>query len=150
MLWRRSNGENSRVMNENRNPLDSLSSAIGEYLSLRTDDFKKSVVEGLSIGFSRVLSILVLMMLLLVVLGVFAFAFVVLLGETMGTMSAAAFIVGGVYLIAFAVLFFLRKRLFLKMFTGLFTGILDSGTSSDKWKTLALVAVRYLRGLVGD
>ena len=150
MLWRRSNGESRRVMNDNRNPLDSLSSAIGEYLSLRTDDFNKSVVEGLSVGFSRVLSILVLMMLLLVVLGVFAFAFVVLLGETMGSMSAAAFIVGGVYLIAFAVLFFLRKRLFLKMFTGLFTGILDSGTSSDKWKTLALVAVRYLRGLVGD
>ena len=150
MLWRRSNGESRRVMNDNRNPLDSLSSAIGEYLSLRTDDFKKNVVTGLSTGFSRVLSILVLMMLLLVVLGVFAFAFVVLLGETMGSMSAAAFIVGGVYLIAFAVLFFLRKRLFLKMFTGLFTGILDSGTSSDKWKTLALVAVRYLRGLVGD
>lgn len=137
-------------MNDNRNPLDSLSSAIGEYLSLRTDDFKKSVVEGLSVGFSRVLSILVLMMLLLVLLGVFAFAFVVLLGETMGSMSAAAFIVGGVYLIAFAVLFFLRKHLFLKMFTGLFTGILDSGTSSDKWKTLALVVVRYLRGLIVD
>lgn len=150
MLWRRSNGESRRVMNDNRNPLDSLSSAIGEYLSLRTDDFKKSVVEGLSVGFSRVLSILVLMMLLLVLLGVFAFSFVVLLGETMGSMSAAAFIVGGVYLIAFAVLFFLRKHLFLKMFTGLFTGILDSGTSSDKWKTLALVAVRYLRGLIGD
>lgn len=150
MLWRRSNGESRRVMNDNRNPLDSLSSAIGEYLSLRTDDFKKSVVEGLSVGFSRVLSILVLMMLLLVLLGVFAFAFVVLLGETMGSMSAAAFIVGGVYLIAFAVLFFLRKRLFLKMFTGLFTGILDSGTSSDKWKTLALVVVRYLRGLIVD
>ena len=137
-------------MDDNRNPLDSLSSAIGEYLSLRTDDFKKSVVEGLSVGFSRVLSILVLMMLLLVLLGVLAFAFVVLLGETMGSMSAAAFIVGGVYLIAFAVLFFLRKHLFLKMFTGLFTGILDSGTSSDKWKTLALVVVRYLRGLIVD
>ena len=137
-------------MNDNRNPLDSLSSAIGEYLSLRTDDFKKSVVEGRSVGFSRVLSILVLMMLLLVLLGVFAFAFVVLLGETMGSMSEAAFIVGGVYLIAFAVLFFLRKHLFLKMFTGLFTGILDSGTSSDKWKTLALVVVRYLRGLIVD
>lgn len=140
--------ENHRDMNENRNPLDSLSSAIGEYLGLRTDDFKKSVVEGLSIGFSRVLSILLLMMLLLVVLGVFALAFVVLLGEAIGSLSGAAFIVGGVYLTAFAVLFFLRKRLFLKMFTVLFTGILDSGTSSDKWKTIALVAVRYLRGLV--
>lgn len=137
-------------MNDNRNPLDSLSSAIGEYLSLRTDDFKKSVVEGLSVGFSRVLSILVLMMLLLVLLGVFAFAFVVLLGEAIGSLSGAAFIVGGVYLIALAVLFLLRKHLFLKMFTGLFTGILDSGTSSDKWKTLALVVVRYLRGLIVD
>ena len=137
-------------MEENKTILGILSSTIGEYLSMRTDDFKKNIVAGLSVGFSRVLSILVLMMLLLVLLGVFAFSFVVLLGETMGSMSAAAFIVGGVYLIAFAVLFFLRKHLFLKMFTGLFTGILDSGTSSDKWKTLALVAVRYLRGLIGD
>lgn len=142
--------ENIRTMNDNRNPLNGLSSAIGEYLSLKTDDFKKNIVEGLSIGFSRVLSILVLMMLLLLVLGIFAFAFVVLIGEAIGSLSGAAFIVGGVYLIVFAVLFFLRKRLFLKMFTGLFTGILDSGTSSDKWKTLALVAVRYLRGLIVD
>lgn len=142
--------ENLRTMNDNRNPLNGLSSAIGEYLSLKTDDFKKNIVEGLSIGFSRVLSILVLMMLLLLVLGIFAFAFVVLIGEAIGSLSGAAFIVGGVYLIVFAVLFFLRKRLFLKMFTGLFTGILDSGTSSDKWKTLALVAVRYLRGLIVD
>lgn len=142
--------ENIRTMNDNRNPLNGLSSAIGEYLSLKTDDFKKNIVEGLSIGFSRVLSILVLMMLLLLILGIFAFAFIVLIGEAIGSLSGAAFIVGGVYLIVFAVLFFLRKRLFLKMFTGLFTGILDSGTSSDKWKTLALVAVRYLRGLIVD
>lgn len=142
--------ENIRTMNDNRNPLNGLSSAIGEYLSLKTDDFKKNIVEGLSKGFSRVLSILVLMMLLLLVLGIFAFAFVVLIGEAIGSWSGAAFIVGGVYLIVFAVLFFLRKRLFMKMFTGLFTGILDSGTSSDKWKTLALVAVRYLRGLIVD
>lgn len=142
--------ENLRTMNDNRNPLNGLSSAIGEYLSLKTDDFKKNIVEGLSIGFSRVLSILVLMMLLLLILGIFAFAFIVLIGEAIGSLSGAAFIVGGVYLIVFAVLFFLRKRLFLKMFTGLFTGILDSRTSSDKWKTLALVAVRYLRGLIVD
>lgn len=142
--------ENIRTMNDNRNPLNGLSSAIGEYLSLKTDDFKKNIISGLSIGFSRVLSILVLMMLLLLVLGIFAFAFVVLIGEAIGSLSGAAFIVGGVYLIVFAVLFFLRKRLFLKMFTGLFTGILDSRTSSDKWKTLALVAVRYLRGLIVD
>ena len=138
------------TMNDNRNPLNGLSSAIGEYLSLRTDDFKKNIISGLSIGFSRTLAILVIVMILLIVLALFAFAFIVLLGDAIGSLSGAAFIVGGVYLIVFAVLFFLRKRLFLKMFTGLFTGILDSGTSSDKWKTLALVAVRYLRGLIVD
>ena len=137
-------------MNDNRNQLNGLSSAIGEYLSLKTDDFKKNIISGLSIGFSRTLAILVIVMILLIVLAVFAFAFIVLLGDAIGSWSGAAFIVGGVYLIVFAVLFFLRKRLFLKMFTGLFTGILDSRTSSDKWKTLALVAVRYLRGLIVD
>lgn len=142
--------ENLRTMNDNRNPLNGLSSAIGEYLSLKTDDFKKNIISGLSIGFSRTLAILVIVMILLIVLAVLAFAFIVLLGDAIGSLSGAAFIVGGVYLIVFAVLFFLRKRLFLKMFTGLFTGILDSGTSSDKWKTLALVAVRYLRGLIVD
>ena len=142
--------ENLRTMNDNRNPLNGLSSAIGEYLSLKTDDFKKNIISGLSIGFSRTLAILVIVMILLIVLAVFAFAFIVLLGDAIGSLSGAAFIVGGVYLIVFTVLFFLRKRLFLKMFTGLFTGILDSGTSSDKWKTLALVAVRYLRGLIVD
>ena len=148
MLWRKSNGRKSQAMNDNRNLLNSLSSAIGEYLSLRTDDFKKNVIEGLSIGFSRVLSILVLLMLLLLVLAIFAVAFIMLLGEAIGSFSGAAFIVSGVYLIALAVLFFLRKRLFLSMFTGIFTGIVYSGTSADKWKSLALVAVRYLRGLV--
>ena len=137
-------------MEGTRSPLNSLSSAIGEYLSLRTDDFKKNVVTGLSIGFSRVLSILVMVMLLIVVLAVFALAFIILLGEAIGSLSGAAFIVGGVYLIALAVLFLLRKRLFLNMFTNLFTGIIGSGTSSDKWKTMALVAVRYLRGLTGE
>jgi hypothetical protein len=137
-------------MEGTRSPLNSLSSAIGEYLSLRTDDFKKNVVTGLSIGFSRVLSILVMVMLLIVVLAIFALAFIILLGEAIGSLSGAAFIVGGVYLIALAVLFLLRKRLFLNMFTNLFTGIIDSGTSSDKWKTMALVAVRYLRGLTGE
>ena len=137
-------------MEGTRSTLNSLSSAIGEYLSLRTDDFKKNVVTGLSIGFSRVLSILVMVMLLIVVLAVFALAFIILLGEAIGSLSGAAFIVGGVYLIALAVLFLLRKRLFLNMFTNLFTGIIDSGTSSDKWKTMALVAVRYLRGLAGE
>ena len=112
-------------MDENRTILGILSSAVGEYLSMRTDDFKKNIVTSLSVGFSRVLAVLVIILLLLIVLGVFAFAFTVLISEAIGSMSGAAFIVGGVYLIALVILILLRKRLFLNMFTNLFSGIIE-------------------------
>ena len=91
--------------------LSSLSSAMGEYLSLRTDDFKKNVVKGLSVGFSRVLAMIVIVMMLVIVLAIFAFASVILLGEAIGSFSGASFIVGGVYLLGAATVFILRKRL---------------------------------------
>lgn len=126
--------------------LNNLSSAIGEYLSLRTDYFKKRIISGLSLGFSRVLSVLVMMMFLTVVLAVLAFAFTMLLSEAIGTLSGAAFIVGGVYLLFFLVLFLLRKRLFLNMFTNLFTELAETDASpSGDWKSLALTVIRSLR-----
>jgi len=135
-------------MEDGRNPLNSLSSVLGEYLGMRTDDFKKNIISGLSVGFSRFLSVLVLVMLLMIVLAVFAIGFIILLGDAIGSWSGAAFIIGGVYLIVLAVLFFLRKKLFLNMFTNLFTGILDTGTPADSWKSLLLTFVRYLRGIL--
>ena len=132
-------------MEENRTILGILSSAVGEYLSMRTDDFKTNIVAGLSVGFSRVLAILVITLLLLIVLGVFAFAFIVLLGEEIGSMSGAAFIVGGVYLIAVLVLVLLRKRLFVNMFNNLFSGIIDQRSPADDWKPLLLKIVRNMR-----
>ena len=133
-------------MKENGTILGILSSAVGEYLSARTDDFRKNIVTGLSVGFSRVLAVLVISFLLLIVLGVFAFGFIVLLGDAIGSMSGAAFIVGGVYLIAAVVLILLRKRLFRNMFTNLFTGIIEKESPTDSWKTLILMIVRNLRG----
>ena len=132
-------------MDDNRTILGVLSSAVGKYLSMRTDDFKTNIVAGLSVGFSRVLAILVITLLLLIVLGVFAFAFIVLLGEEIGSMSGAAFIVGGVYLIAVLVLVLLRKRLFVNMFSNLFSAIINQGSPADDWKPLLLKIVRNLR-----
>lgn len=132
-------------MEDGRNILSILSSAVGEYLSLRTDDMKKSVIAALSVGFSRVLAILVVTMLMLIVLAVFAYAFIVLIGEAVGSMSGAAFIVGGVCLVGVAILFFLRKRLFLNMFTNLFTGMMETDSITDSWKPLLLVILRNLR-----
>ena len=132
-------------MKNNGTILGILSSAVGEYLSMRTDDFRKNIVTSLSVGFSRVLAVLVISFLLLIVLGVFAFGFIVLLGDAIGSMSGAAFIVGGVYLIAAVVLILLRKRLFRNMFTNLFSGIIEKESPTDSWKTLLLMIVRNLR-----
>lgn len=133
------------MMDEKSNLLKGLSSALVEYLGLRTDEFKKKMISALSVGFSRVLSILVIVVLLMIVLAILAMAFIILIGDAIGSWSGAAFIVGGVYLIAFAVLYFLRKRLFLNTFTNLFAGIVDAGTPLDNWKSLLQIVVKNLR-----
>ena len=132
-------------MGDKVKPLSGLSSIIGEYLSTRRDDFRKSVITGLSAGFSRVLAILIISLLMVIVLAVFAFAFIILLGEALGSLSVAALIIGGIYLAGAAVLFFLRKRLFVNMFTRLFSGIIQTNTPDDGWKSFLLIVVQNLR-----
>ena len=133
-------------MEENKTIWGILSSTIGEYLSVRTDDFKQNIVTSLSVGFSRILAVLVITLVLLVVLGVFAFAFIVLIGEEIGSLSGAAFIVAGVYIIAAIVQILLRKRSFVNIFTNLFSEIIEKESLSDNWKTLLLLIVKNLRG----
>lgn len=132
-------------MNAKGNPLSGLSSILGEYLSMRRDDLRKSIIMGMSAGFSRVLAILIISLLMVMVLAVLAFAFIILIGDAIGSLSGAAFIVGGVYLAVAAVLFFLRKRLFVNMFTRLFSGIIQTNTPDDGWKSFLLIVVQNLR-----
>ena len=137
-------------MEENRTILGILSSAAGKYFSMRTDDFKKNIVTSLSVGFSRVLATLVITLLLFIVLGIFAFAFTVLLGEKLGSLSGAAFIVGGVYLAAVIILILLRKKLFVNMFTNLFSGIIEKESPADNWKQALLLIVKNMRSSIED
>ena len=132
-------------MEDKVNPLSSLSSIIGDYLRMRRDDLRKNIITGLAAGFSRVLAILIISLLMVIVLAVFAFAFIILLEKPVGSMSGAAFIVGGVYLSGAIVLFLLRKFLFVNMFTKLFTGIMQTNTPDDSWKSLLLILVQNLR-----
>ena len=132
-------------MEDKVNPLSSLSSIIGDYLRMMRDDLRKNIITGLAAGFSRVLAILIISLLMVIVLAVFAFAFIILLEKPVGSMSGAAFIVGGVYLSGAIVLFFLRKLLFVNMFTKLFTGIMQTNTQDDSWKSLLLIVVQNLR-----
>lgn len=132
-------------MEDRSNLLNSLFSVLGEILNLRTDALKKNIITSLSVGFSRGLSILIMAMILLIVLTMLAFAFIILLGEAMGSLSGAAFIVGGVYIIGAVVLFLMRKKLFLKMFTNMFTDIMNTEEPADRFKALLSNLVRDIR-----
>ena len=132
-------------MEDRSNLLNSLFSVLGEILNLRTDALKKNIITSLSVGFSRGLSILIMAMILLIVLTMLAFAFIILLGEAMGSLSGAAFIVGGVYITGAVVLFLMRKKLFLKMFTNMFTDIMNTEEPADRFKALLSNLVRDIR-----
>lgn len=102
---------------------ETLESDIRKYMDLRLEDLKLKAVDGLSVGVSRVLSMMVIIMLGAIVLAAFAFGTVLLLGDLIGSWAAAAFIIGGVILVALAVMLFFWRSLFLDIFVKLFIGI---------------------------
>lgn len=103
--------------------MDKLTSEARRYLEMQVDAFKLKTVDGLAVGVSRVLVIMSALIVAAIVLAAFAFGSVILLGELIGSWAAAAFIIGGIFLIVLCVLVALRKKLFLNMFVKLFIGI---------------------------
>ncbi|MBR2064217.1 MAG: hypothetical protein IJ971_05940 [Bacteroidales bacterium] len=101
----------------------SVVSEIREYMDLRLDDIKLKAVDGLAVGVSRVLSLMVVLMLGAIVLAAFAFGTVLLLGDLIGSWAAAAFIIGGVFLIALVAVLLVWKKLFVNIFVKLFIDI---------------------------
>lgn len=102
---------------------DTMNSDIRKYLGLRLNELKLRTIDGLSVGVSRVLSLMVVIMLGAIVLAAFAFGTVLLLGDVIGSWAGAAFIIGGFFLILLALMLLLWKRLFVNIFVKLFIGI---------------------------
>lgn len=102
---------------------ETLEDDIRKYLDIRLEELKLRTVDGLSVGVSRVLSMMVVLMLGAIVLAAFAFGTVLLLGDLLGSWAAAAFIIGGVFLIVLGVLLLFWRSLFVDIFVKLFIGI---------------------------
>lgn len=102
---------------------ETLEDDIRKYLDIRLEELKLRTVDGLSVGVSRVLSMMVVLMLGAIVLAAFAFGTVLLLGDLIGSWAAAAFIIGGVFLIVLGVLLLSWRSLFVDIFVKLFIGI---------------------------
>ena len=80
---------------------------------------------------------ILMVILTMIVLAVFAVGFILLLAEAIGSWSGAAFIVGGVYLIALIIIWLIRRR-----------RAKDAYMQATSWKPLALMAIRYVRSLL--
>lgn len=78
-----------------------------------------------------------MVILTMIVLAVFAVGFILLLAEAIGSWSGAAFIVGGVYLIALIIIWLIRRK-----------RAKDAYMQATSWKPLALMAIRYVRSLL--
>ena len=102
---------------------ETLEDDIRKYLDIRLEELKLRTVDGLSVGVSRVLSMMVVLMLGAIVFAAFAFGTVLLLGDLIGSWAAAAFIIGGVFLIVLGVLLLFWRSLFVDIFVKLFIGI---------------------------
>ena len=100
-----------------------MDSYIRNYLDLRLNELRLKAVDGLSVGVSRVLSMMLVVMLGAIALAAFAFGTTLLLGNLIGSLAGAAFIIGGVFLIILALLLIFWKRLFVNIFVKLFIGI---------------------------
>ena len=114
LLWRTSDMDPHR---------ETLEDDIRKYLDIRLEELKLRTVDGLSVGVSRVLSMMVVLMLGAIVLSAFAFGTVLLLGDLIGSWAAAAFIIGGVFLIVLGVLLLFWRSLFVDIFVKIFIGI---------------------------
>jgi hypothetical protein len=100
-----------------------MDSYIRNYLDLRLNELRLKAIDGLSVGVSRVLSMMLVVMLGAIALAAFAFGITLLLGNLIGSLAGAAFIIGGIFLIILAMLLIYWTRLFVNIFVKLFIGI---------------------------
>lgn len=107
-------------MNEFTKPLSDLSGNAKDYVDLKVDELKLSVVKGLSISVSKALALMLIIGVGSVVLLALCFGLVLLLGEALGSYADGALIVAGALLLVFIILILLRNRLFESRFVRLF------------------------------
>ena len=115
------------------NQLDDLFGQGKVYLDAKLDEIKLRTVQGLSLGISGLLSTLVLVFVLGIALGVFAYAGVQWLNLEVGA-PWGTLIVGAAVLLLFACLYAVRKKLFLNSFVRLFIGVFFNDSKKEDGK----------------
>lgn len=117
--------------NEFAVPAQEMLSATKEYVDIRTDEAKLNIAEGLSIGFGKTLSAIMILQMVVVVLALLSAALIMWLGSLIGSNVAAAFIVTGLYALIPILIFMLRNKLFVRAFEKIFLAVFFSDKDID-------------------
>lgn len=99
---------------------DGLFASLKEYVNMKLDSFTLKAVEDISIVSGKVILILIFTMLGVVILQLLGFALSYFIGEQLGSNALGFLIVGGIFVVAFLVVFCLRKKLFTNSIVKLF------------------------------
>ena len=107
---------------ENKSYFEDLASEAKHYADLRVDELKLKATNGLSLALGQILSMLLIIAVLVIVLGLLAYALLQWINAALGA-PWGTFIICGVFAAALAVLILMRKKLFRNMFVKLFIDV---------------------------
>ena len=102
--------------------IEELASEAKEYVDAKLDEFKLRATDGMSQALGKLLSMLLIIAVLIIVLGLLAFALLQWLNSAVGS-PWGTLIVCGVFLALLAFLFFKKDKMFRDTFVKLFIGI---------------------------
>ena len=110
-------------------PVENLASDAKGYAGAQLDNVKLRTVKALSSGTGAVVWLAVVLILISVLVLTLSFAFVMWLGEKMGSYAIGAFIVSGALLVLLVIVLLMRKVLFKGTFISTFSkALFPSGT----------------------
>lgn len=107
---------------EKKSYFEDLASEAKHYADLRVDELKLKATNGLSMALGQVLAMLLIIAVLVIVLGLLAFALLQWLNAAIGA-PWGTFVICAVFAVALAVLILLRKKLFRNMFVKIFIDV---------------------------
>ena len=93
-------------------PVENLASDARGYVGAQWDNVKLRSVKALSSGTGKIFWVVLVFILVAVLVLTLSFAFVLWIGEALGSYAAGAFIVSGALLLILVIVFLLRKVLF--------------------------------------
>ena len=111
-------------MSQFTEPVEKLVQDSKSYLDSQLEGFKLRIVKGLSEATRGLGELLVVLTVAGIFLLTLSFAFVMWIGEMLGSYAVGAFIVAGVLLLLAVILILLRGKLFKNTFVSLYTGII--------------------------